>query len=211
VRAGLSRALATGLSALLVMISPISRFARITLALPVSVVLLCAVPRGLVAQADVVRREATPIRAWGFVRLGAAASDPVAVATSGAGVLTSASAGIAASDGVVLAMVKASDSFQLLYGPEIRDWAFLAGARSRGDRFVVAGAAGAAFTRPFENGDEGNGGPVGSQQRALAYDLSAHWDYRVAGISFSISGVTGRPKRSYVAALIGIEAGWFGR
>jgi len=199
------------LSALLSMISLISRFTRITLALLLSVVLLSALSRDLVAQADATRSESTPVRAWGFVRLGAAATDPVGVATSGAGVLTSASAGIAASDGVLLAVVKASDSVQLMYGPEIRDWSFLAGVRSRGDRVFVAAAAGVARSRPFENGDQTNGGPVGSRETALAYDLSAHWDYRVAGLSFSISGVAGPPKRNYVAALFGVEAGWFGR
>jgi hypothetical protein len=175
------------------------------------VALLSTPARELTAQAGGRRPESQPIRAWGFVRLGGAATAPVAVATSGAGVLTSASAGIAASDGVLLAMVKASDSFQLMYGSEIRDWACLAGVRSRGSHAFVAAAAGVARARPFENGDEGNGGPVGSPQTALAYDLSAHSDYRVAGVSFSISGVAAAPKRSYVAALLGVEAGWFGR
>lgn len=174
------------------------------------IALLAAPSRELVAQAGVTHPEPTSIRAWAFARLGGASGAPVGVATSGGGVLTSASAGVAVSDGMLLGMVKLSDSFQFMDGPEIRDWALLAGVRSRGDHVFIAGAAGIAQARPFENGDSG-GGPVGSQEAALAYDLSAHADYRVAGVSFSISGVYGPAKRSYVAALLGLEAGWFGR
>lgn len=180
------------------------------LVLLVGATLLAAPWRELAAQAGVIRPEPTPIRVWAFARLGGASSAPVSVATSGGGVLTSGSAGVAVSDGVLLGMVKLSDSFQFMDGPEIRDWALLGGVRSRGNHVFVAGAAGIAEARPFENGDSG-GGPVGSQEAALAYDLSAHADYRVAGLSFSISGVYGPAKRSYVAALLGVEAGWFGR
>lgn len=49
----------------------------------------------------------------------------------------SVSAGSAASDGVLLGMVEASDAAEFMAGPEIRDWSMLAGVRSRGDRSAI--------------------------------------------------------------------------
>ena len=177
----------------------------------VGVLLFSARPRELAAQAEITPRTPAPVRAWAFLRVGGASSAPAAAVARGGGVLTSTSVGLAASHGMLLGMLRASDSFQFLNGPEIRDWALLAGVRSHGNRFFVAGAVGLAAVTPFATTDHGGGGPVGNQRAALAYDLSVHSDYRVAGLSLSTSGAYGPAKRSYVAASLGVEAGWFGR
>jgi hypothetical protein len=133
----------------------------------------------------------------------------VAVATSGSGVLTSLGGGVAASYGLLLGMVRVTDSQQLFDGPGVHDNALLAGVRSRGDHLFVAGAVGIGQAAPSETSDAGTA--TGAQQAGFAYDFSAHADYEVAGVALAISGVAGPPKTSYVAVTVGVELGWFGR
>jgi hypothetical protein len=141
--------------------------------------------------------------------LGGASSAPGAVATSGGGVLTSLGGGIAASRGMLLAMVRVTDSEQLFAGPGVRDNALLVGARSQGNHLFFVGTAGVARATAFESGDSGTS--TGPSQTALAYDVSAHTDFRVAGLALAASGVVGPAKTSYVALTLGVELGWFGR
>jgi len=150
----------------------------------------------------------TAWRGWAFARLGGASSAPVSVATSGGGVLTSLSAGVAASYGMVLGMVRVTDSQQLFDGPGVRDNALLVGARSRGDHLFGAGAVGIGQATPSESSDAGTS--YGTQQAAFAYDFSAHADYDVLGLALAVSGVVGPTKTSYVAVTLGVELGWFG-
>jgi hypothetical protein len=147
---------------------------------------------------------------WAFVRLGGASSAPGAVATSGGGVLTSLGAGIAASRGMLLAMVRVTGNVQLFVGPGVQDKTLLVGTRSRGDHLFVAGSVGVARATAFETSD-GGGTSYGASQTALAYDVSAHTDFRVAGLALAASGVVGPAKTSYVALTLGVELGWFGR
>jgi hypothetical protein len=151
----------------------------------------------------------TAWRGWVFARLGGASSAPVAVATSGAGVLTSLSGGVAASYGPLFGMVRVTDSQQLFDGPGVLDNAMLAGVRSRGDHLFVAGAIGIAQATPSETSDAGTA--TGPHQAGFAYDVSAHADFSVAGLALAISGVVGPQRTSYVAVTLGAELGWFGR
>ena len=89
-----------------------------------------------------------------------------------------------------------------------QDYAVLAGVRSRGDRLFVVGAAGLAQS---ERTDLRNSFGVLTPERKLApaFDLSAHADYVVVGLSLNVSGVLGPPSARYIAASLGVELGWF--
>jgi hypothetical protein len=160
-------------------------------------------------QTGATRAESTAWQGWAFARLGGASSAPAAVATSGGGVLTSLGGGIAASHGMVLGMIRVTDSEQLFAGPGVRDNALLIGLRSRGDHLFVVGAVGIDRATAFETGDAGTS--TGAPQTAFAYDLSAHADILAAGLALAVSGVVGPQRTSYVAVTLGAELGWFGR
>ena len=151
----------------------------------------------------------TPWNAWAFVRLGGASGAPGAVATSGGGVLTSLGGGVAASHGMLLGMIRVTDSQQLLDGPGVRDDALLAGLRSPGRHAFIAGAIGVDRATAFETSDTGTS--TRSARTALAYDFTAHTDFRVGGLALAVAGVVGPPRTSYVALTLGAELGWFGR
>jgi len=147
---------------------------------------------------------------WAFARLGGASSAPVAVATSGGGVLTSVAGGIVASHGALLGMVRATDSEQFFVGPGERDNALLIGLRSLDHHFFATGAVGIARATAFQTSD-GGGTSTGNRQTAFAYDVSGHGVFRAAGLALTIAGVVGPQKTSYVAVTLGAEIGWFGR
>ena len=152
-------------------------------------------------------------RAWAFGRVGPAQTSAAArrARPPQRGVLGSAGGGLpATSYGAILGMVRATDtergSFEDVPSNTIHDYAVLAGARSRGDRLFIAGAAGIAQV------DGGNTGITTSSNRHLApaFDLSAHADYRVAGVALALSGVMGPASSRYAAISLGIEVGWLG-
>lgn len=153
--------------------------------------------------------ESTAWQGWAFLRLGAASSVPWAVATAGHYALISAGGGVAASHGMVLGMVRATDS-EPIVGQGVRDDALLIGMRSRSDYLFVAGAVGIDRATPRVTTD-GAGNTTGSPQTAFAYDLSAHADYGIVGLALSVSGVVGPQRTSYGAVTLGAELGWFGR
>jgi hypothetical protein len=142
-------------------------------------------------------------RAWAFGRVGAARTSRVAVG--------SIAGGIAVSDGAILGMVRAADNQQLSFGdqpePDVRDYALLAGVRSRGDRLFVVAAAGVARATWNDNSRVSNP----SRHFASAFDVSAHADYRVAGLTLAVSGILGAAETRYVALTLGAELGRFGR
>jgi hypothetical protein len=146
-------------------------------------------------------------RAWAFGRIGPSQTDkpdrPIFALLSG---------GVAASHGAILGMIRASDnedpSFRDSQTPGMQDYAVLAGARSRGDRLFIAGAAGVARSTPADV-FSATGTPL-SSQLAPAFDISAHADYRVAGLALNLSGALGPPRTRYVALSLGAELGWFG-
>lgn len=146
-------------------------------------------------------------RGWAFGRLGraqAALSDGFG---STAVTLITATGGVAASYGPILAMVRASDterfSFEDSSSPGIQDYAFLGGVRSRGNRLFVTGAFGLA--QSTDPGVFNAPKPV-----VAAFDFSAHAAYRIAGTALSISGLLGPRSTRYVAISLGLELGWFG-
>jgi hypothetical protein len=153
--------------------------------------------------------EPTPLLGWAFLRLGGASNAPVAVATSGAGVLVSLGGGVAASHGMFVGMARFTDSEQFFVGPGVRDKALLAGVRTAGHGLFVVGAAGVAQARAFVTSDNGSSAN-GPSEAALAYDFSAHADFPIAGLALAVAGVVGPQKTSYVALSLGAEVGWFG-
>ena len=159
-----------------------------------SIALLTAPLRGAGAQ-----MEPYEWRAWAFGRAGAAAASKADLRGQK---LPSVGAGIAASYGPVLAMVRATDvepgSFEDNAGNGMTDYAVLAGIRSPGERLFVTGAAGigeSAQHVTFTN------------QLVPAFDLSAHADYRFVGVAVTISGVLGPSRARYVAISLGAELG----
>lgn len=147
-------------------------------------------------------------RAWAFGRLG-----PAKTSLPASPVFGSLAGGVAASYGSMVGMVRVTENENTTFWenqtPGQRDYAVLAGARSRGDRLFVVGAAGIAQS---ERTYLTNGFGVLTPERKLAaaFDLSAHADYRVAGLCLTVSGVLGPPSARYAALALGAELGWFG-
>jgi hypothetical protein len=172
--------------------------------------LLAAPPSRIGAQAAATA--STEWRGWSFVRVGPAQTSRVDLHGRADALLGSLGGGVAASYGPILGMVRATDTEDWSFRDSrilgMRDYAVLAGARSRGDRLFVAGAAGIA--QSTAEGLNANGTSNFSRQLAPAFDLSAHADYRVGGLALTISGVLGRANARYVAVSLGAEVGWFG-
>jgi hypothetical protein len=163
-----------------------------------SMALLTAPFRGAGAQ-----MEAGEWRAWAFGRAGAAAASKADLRGQ---MLPSVGAGIAASYGPLLGMVRATDiepgSFEDNAGTGMTEYAVLAGVRSPGERLFVAGAAGI--------GESAQHVTLNSNQLVPAFDLSAHADYRFVGVALTISGVLGPSSARYVALSLGAELGKLG-
>jgi len=149
-------------------------------------------------------------RAWAFGRLGVGrggAAEPNLFRQDDAR-LGSLAAGVAASYGAMLGMVRVTDTetFSFSDSPHngVQDYAVLAGVRSRDDRLFVAGAAGLAQATPIgtDNGLE--------RRVAPTFDLSAHADYGLAGLALTLSGTLGPADTRYFALSFGAELGWFG-
>ena len=187
-----------------------SSLRRAAVASAVGLTLLSPPVMKVSGQAGATLPESTAWRAWAFGRLGGASGAPGAVATSGGGILTSLGGGVAASHGIVVGMIRATDSEQLFVGPGVRDNAVLIGLRSRANHLFVAGAVGVARATAFETTD-GSGTSAGTPRTAFAYDVSTHADFQVVGLALAVSGVVGPRKTSYVAVTLGAELGWFGR
>lgn len=149
-------------------------------------------------------------RGWAFVRIGPAQTWRFDTHARPGAVFDSFGAGVTASYGSILGMVRATDN----EGPccrdnqpnPIHDYAVLAGARSRGDGVFFAAAAGIA------KADDTPSGILGPTNAHLAptFDVSAHADYRIAGVALALSGVLGPASTRYVAISFGAEIGWFG-
>jgi hypothetical protein len=119
--------------------------------------------------------------------------------------------GAAASYGILVGMVRAADTEQWNFEAPARgvqDYAVLAGVRSRGERLFMVGAVGLAQATPVE--DIGVFGAPNPRRLALAFDLSAHADYTVGGLSLALAGTLGPPKVNCLAVSLGAELGWFG-
>jgi hypothetical protein len=172
---------------------------------------LLAAPRGRIDAQATIEAVACDWRGWAFVRLGPAeTSQPDAHGRDGA-LLGAFSGGVAASYRRILMMVRATDtdpwSFSDSPTTGTRDFAVLAGARSRGSSLFVTAAAGIAEARQT---DRGGGLANVNGHLSPAFDLSAHADYRVAGGSLTVSGVLGPATSRYIAISLGAELGWFG-
>ena len=163
----------------------------------------------LVAQSAAVASPAE-WRGWSFLRVGPAQTWHADTHTRPNAVFDSFGAGIAASYGGIVGMVRATDNESPCCTDNspnpIHDYAVLAGARSRGDRLFVVAAAGIAVT---DNADYYSTMHP-SRQLAPAFDVSAHADYRVAGVALALSGALGPTSTRYVAISFGAELGWFG-
>jgi hypothetical protein len=110
-------------------------------------------------------------------------------------------------------MVRATSNQTLSFsdGPnaEMQDCAVLAGARSRGDRLFVSGAAGIAFASSNDGGSA-IGSSNSNRHLLPAFDLSAHANRRIIGVALSVSGVLGSAENRYVTISLGAELGRFG-
>jgi hypothetical protein len=151
-------------------------------------------------------------RAWAFVRLGPAQTEHHD-GRGGNAVFVSLGGGVAASYGSLFGMLRETDNESGTFSDNppagMLDYALLAGARTRGDRLFFAAAAGIGQAKPSDS-STGVATPSFTGQLVPAFDLSAHADYRVAGLSLTISGVLGPPSTRYVAISLGAELGWFG-
>lgn len=149
-------------------------------------------------------------RGWGFARVGPAQTWRFDTHARPGAVFGSFAAGVTASYGSMLGILRATDTecgcFLDSPPAPIHDYAVLAGVRSRGDRLFFAGAAGIA------KADHAPSGILGPTNAHLAptFDVSAHADYRVAGVALALSGVLGPASTRYVAISFGAEIGWFG-
>jgi hypothetical protein len=150
-------------------------------------------------------------RGWAFLHLGPAQTSAIGARDRDNAILASLSGGVAGSYGAILGMFRATDTERLSFSsaPGVQDYAVLAGARSRGDRLFVVGAAGIAQAMTT-NTTGPTGAPNSNRQFVPAFDLSAHADYRVAGLALTVSGVVGPKNIRYVAISLGAELGWFG-
>jgi hypothetical protein len=153
--------------------------------------------------------EPKPLLAWAFLRLGAGSLGPRIPARTPDDQVPSLSAGLAGSIGPFVGMARFTDSEAIFEGPGVEDQALLAGVRSGGHDLFVVGAAGLARAKAVENFDNGSG-THGPSEAALAYDLSAHADFRIIGLGLAVSGVVGAERTTYIALTLGLELGWFG-
>jgi hypothetical protein len=146
-------------------------------------------------------------RVWGFGSVGPARTWQLDTRGRPNAVYASLAGGLAASYGTILGIVRVTDSERFSFGDtfsnKIYDYAVLAGARSRGDRLFIAAAAGVA-NATLDRGSSS------VELLAPAFDLSAHADYRVAGVALALSGVLGPASTRYVAISLGAEVGWLG-
>jgi hypothetical protein len=185
------------------------RVPRVSMRSFLGLVLLTAPFREAGAQAA-AGTAAPHCRAWAFGRLG-----PAKTSLPDFPIFGSLAGGVAASYGAIVAMVRTTENektgFEDNNPPGEHDDAVLGGVRSRGDRLFVVGAAGLAQTVRTATAVASSFGAGTSERRlAPAFDLSAHADYRVAGLSLTVSGVLGPPPVRYVALSFGAELGWFG-
>jgi hypothetical protein len=155
--------------------------------------LLAAPYRRIVAQ-PAKGSPSTDWSAWAFGRLG-----PAKTSLPGSPIFGSLGGGVVVSRGAIVGMFRVTDNENTVFedNPPTgeHDYAVLAGVRSRNDRLFVVGAAGLAQS---------------ARTAAPAFDLSAHADYRVLGLSLTASGVLGPPSARYVTISLGAELGWFG-
>jgi len=173
----------------------------------VTLVLLALSSRSICAQAVGVPA-LSQFRAWAFGRLG-----PAQTTLPGSPIFASFGGGVAASYGAIVGILRATDNeysgFEDNPPPGEQDYAVLAGVRSPGDGLFVVGAAGLAQSVRSDIRDS-FGALISQRRLAPAFDLSAHADYRVAGLSLTVSGVLGPPSVRYAALSLGAELGWFG-
>ena len=73
----------------------------------------------------------------------------------------------------------------------------------------MVGAVGLAQATPI-GGTDGLYALNPDRRVALAFDLSAHADYAVAGLALALSGTLGPPTVRCLAVSLGAELGWFG-
>jgi len=146
--------------------------------------------------------------AWAFGRLG-----PAKTSLPGSPIFGSLGGGVVVSRGAMVGMFRVTDNESTVREdnspPGEQDYAVLAGARSRNAHFFVIGAAGLAQSART---DLRNNLGVLTPERKLApaFDVSAHADYRVVGLSLTAAGVLGPPSARYVSISLGAEVGWFG-
>lgn len=154
-------------------------------------------------------------RAWAYGRVGVGrggAAEPDLFRQNDAR-LGSVAAGVVASYGAILGMVRVNDtetfSFSDAAHNGVQDYAVLAGVRSRDDRLFVASAAGLARATPI--GPANGLGSFNPERRVVpTFDLSAHAEYRVVGLAVTFSGNLGPADTRYLAVSLGAELGWFG-
>jgi hypothetical protein len=169
--------------------------------------LLAAPYRRIDAQPAVAPSQ-TDWSAWAFGRLG-----PAKTSLPGSPIFGSFGGGVVVSRGAIVGMFRVTDNENTVIedNPPTgeHDYAVLAGVRSRGERLFVTGAAGLARSSPTDL--RNNFGELTPERKlAPAFDLSAHADYIVAGLSLAVSGVLGPPPARYVTVSLGAELGWFG-
>ena len=106
---------------------------------------------------------------------------------------------------------RGSDLGGLDGGAGVRDDALLVGARTTNHRAFAAAAIGLASARPYFECDCTEGKTQKPQAFAFAYDATVHANVRVIGVGFSLSGVAGPARVSYLTLTTSLEFGWFGQ
>ena len=147
-----------------------------------------------------------PVAAWGFFGLGSGGVPPHS---------ESQLAGVAKlnlSVGHVMLSYRNTDVGPFISaGDGVRDNGLLGGVRTGGHHLFASAVLGLANVSHYHQCDQCGRLDVDPSVRVMAYDFTAHANYRVLGVAASFTGVTGPASVRYAAFTVGLEAGWFGR
>ena len=174
----------------------IMRYLHLTCALATCAALTI---RPAAAQSDTTSSSGGLNAAWASVALGR--SDARLAGTLGANVSARA---------LILAY-RNTQTTVLFSNDGLTENALLFGLRTGGRRTFVVAATGPAHGSFHRELTYGQCVECNVSGNTLAYELSLHANYLVAGLVASFSGSVGPPRLAHTALTAGVELGWFGR